>query len=212
MQADKIKVLLVDDHVAFRDSIARFINDQPDMSVIGTAADGQEAIKQASELQPDVILMDVMMPGLDGIEAMKQIINNRAASVIMLSAYSYDAYLLASMKAGAKGYLDKSGSVSEILEAVRLVHAGRNIFDNKALSHALNHIQDLNYDIYLSDREIEIVKLLADGLTNREIAEQIGLNPRSVQTTVTGILRKLGAKSRTEAVLKAVQEGWVVIQ
>ncbi len=213
----KIKILVADDHPAFREGLCRFLKEETDMDIIGATENGEDAVKLAQELRPDVAVMDVAMPRLNGIEATKQMIElNCKIAVLMVSAFGYESYLLAALRAGAKGYMLKSAPVNELVSAIRLVHAGQDVFDHKAISRVLGRLATGSGEekIRLTDlqqRELEILKAAARGLSNRSIAEQLGISERTVQTHMVNIFRKLRVGSRTEAVLHAAREGWLTI-
>jgi len=214
----KIKVLIADDHPAFREGLAQLLNKQEDIEVIAEAEDGQQAIELAKELQPNVALLDVAMSGINGIEAAKQIKGAcPQTAIIMLTAYDYQSYILACLKIRAAGYLLKSSPVPEIINSIRSVHSGRGVFDLKTLDSAIKHWDGKERDEGfalegLHEREVQIVKLVAKGMSNREIARQLFISERTVQTHVHRIFEKLGVSSRTEAVLYCLREGWLTME
>lgn len=213
---ERTRILIVDDHPVFREGIRKLIDDQEDLEVIGQANDGEEAVRMAVELQPDLVLMDIMMPKMNGIEVTKQIkADLPATAILLLSGYSYDSYVLAALRAGAAGFLSKGARSSELLEAVKAVRKGEPVLDPslayKILTQLVSpgesdsrpHLEDLH------DRELEVLKLAAKGMTNRAIAEELFLSERTVQTHFANIFRKLNVGSRTEAVLRALKAGWL---
>jgi NarL family two-component system response regulator LiaR len=212
----KIRVIIADDHPAFRAGLCRCLRDEKDIDVIAEAGDGDEAVKLAEQLQPDVIIIDVSMPKLNGIEAAKQI---RAAcpnmAILTVSAFSQQSYIIDSMRAGTSGYLLKTASLPEIISSIRLVHTGHTIFDLKAATSILRKLssQDSQNNVsqVLAKRQLEMLKLTAKGLSNKEIAAELAISERTVQTHLGSLYKKLGVGSRTEAVLSALKEGLITI-
>jgi DNA-binding NarL/FixJ family response regulator len=213
----KIKVLVADDHPVFREGLCRLLEDEKDIEVVAQAADGKEAIKLAKELLPDVAIIDVVMPGVGGIEATRQIkAACPATAILMVSAYAYEAYILASLQAGAAGYLLKNALSSQLVNAIRLVHGGEAVFNFKAISKSMRRIIGDKGELKgslegLHRRELEVLKLAAKGLSNKEIAAELFISERTVQTHLVNIFRKLKVGSRTEAVLHALKEGWLTL-
>ena len=212
---DKIKVLVADDHPAFREGLCRLIDGEKDMECVATVPNGEEAARLAKELAPDVAIIDVAMPKLNGIEATKQI---KAAcpttAILMVSAFGYESYLLASLRAGAAGYLLKSTPLRELTNAVRSVQAGEAVFDLKSASKILRRLsaeKDAKRRSLeeLHPRELGVLRLAANGMSNKEIAVELVISERTVQTHMVNIFGKLGVGSRTEAVLHALKEGWL---
>lgn len=214
----EIKILIADDHPSFREGLCRLLNEQDDMDVIGVSADGEETICMTQEMKPDIVIIDVAMPGTNGIEAARQIKRTcPTTSIIMVSAYSYESYVLTSMQAGASGYLLKDAPVGEIISAIRLVYNGQGVFNLKASSKVLSQItigksRKEARQTDLHDREIEVLELAAKGMTNKDIAEQLFISERTVHNHLTNIFRKLKVSSRTEAVLYALKKGWLTLE
>jgi len=214
---EKIKILVADDHPAFREGLSRLIGAEEDLEVVAMAADGVEAIRLAKELQPNVAIIDVAMPVVDGIEAARQIKAACPATAnLIISAYGYESYMLASLDAGAAGYLLKNASLRDLVSAVRSVHAGKAVFDLKAASKILHRLAPKTGEERrrlgeLHGREMEVLKLTAKGMSNKEIAAELSISERTVQTHLTNIFRKLGVGSRTEAVLHSLKEGWFTL-
>jgi len=214
----KIKVLIADDHPAFREGLAQLLNKQEDIEVVAEAEDGQQTVELAKQLQPDVILIDIAMPGVNGIESAKQIKSiYPKTNIIMLTAYEYQSYILACLKIRAAGYLLKSSPVSEIINAIRSAYVGRGIFDLKVLDAAMKQWTAEQSDRRMTleglhERELQIVKLIAKGMSNREIARGLFISERTVQTHIHRIFEKIGAGSRTETVLYCLKEGWLTIE
>ena len=211
---DKIRIIIADNHPAFRDGLARLLSDEKDMEVIGQAADGEEAVKLTNELKPDVAIIDVTMAKLSGIEATRRIkVESPNTAVLIVSAFNYQNYILSSLRAGAAGYLTKDTPIPELAAAVRLAHAGDGIIERTAASKIVRKvIEDKNrqkgsLDLY--PREMEVLKLTAKGLRNKEIARDLSISERTVQAHLSNIFGKLDVDSRTEAVLQALKEGWL---
>ena len=215
---NKIKVLIADDHPAFREGLSQLLRKQEDLEVIAEASDGQQAIELAKDLKPDVVLIDIAMPGINGIETAKQIKGIcPQTAIVMLTAYDYQSYILACLQIRASGYLLKSSPVSEIVNAIRSAHSGHGVFNLKVLSAAMKRwAGEKKYEgmalEQLYKRELQILRLVAKGMSNKEIAQQLFISERTVQTHVHRIFEKLGVSSRTEAVLCCVREGWLTME
>ena len=216
---DKIRFLIVDDHPAFSKGLARMLEDEEDLECVGQASDGVEAINLARKLKPDIALIDVSMPKMSGIQAAKEIRKHYPkTAVIMLSAFDYEAYVLTSLRAGARGYILKTTPLEKLTSAIRLVRKGESVLDIKATDKLVQHLQprafngdgrgNISFDM-LHPRELEVIDLTAKGMSNKEIANQLVISERTVQTHLVNIFRKLGASSRTQAVLYALKEGWI---
>lgn len=215
---EKIRIMVVDDHPTFRDGLSRLLQEEEDLEVVATPGDGEQAIELANKLRPSVIVMDISMPGCNGIEATKQIkANNPDIAVLMVSAYSYQSYILASLRAGAAGYLLKNAPLFELIKAVRLVHSGEGVFDMKVTGNLLRNLASDKADRRksleeLHPRELEILTIAAKGGSNKEIASSLEISERTVQTHLVNIFRKLQVSSRTEAVLKGLRAGWFTLE
>jgi DNA-binding NarL/FixJ family response regulator len=201
-----ISVLIVDDHPMIREGIAALLQRQPDMAVIGEAADGAEAIATFRELRPDVVLMDVQMPGLSGIEAIERI---RAidgdARIIVLTTYSGDAQAVRAIRAGAGGYLLKNCIRKDLLDAVRAVHAGRRVVSPDIAHDLAVHA----LDEALTEREIAVLRLVADGHPNKQIAWRLNLSTDTIKAHLKTIFAKLNVDDRTHAVTVASRRGFI---
>lgn len=210
----KIRLLIADDHPTFRDGLARILEDEEDMECVGKAADGLEAVKMAKELLPDVVLIDISMPNLDGISAAKQIRTaSKNTAIIIISAFDYDSYILAALQAGATGYMLKTTPLGELVSAIRLVNKGESVLDIKATGKLVRHLKvsgDNRTSLEpLLSREGEVLNLAAKGMSNKEIAKELAISERTVQTHLLNVFRKLGVSSRTQAVLYALKKGWI---
>lgn len=213
-EGQPIRLLLVDDHPVVRKGTRDLLDTEHDFQVVGEAASGEEAILKARELVPDVILMDVSMPGMNGIEATRQIKAERPAqNVLVLTSYDDDAYIFALLEVGAAGYLLKNASEAELLGAVRAVAAGESALHPSVARKVLERFSTTSTSSApldtLSPRELEVLCIAATGRTNKEIARDLDISPRTVQVHLANIFSKLGVGSRTEAVLIGIKRGWV---
>jgi len=215
-----ISVLLAEDHVITRQGIRRLLEDERGLTVIGEAGDGEEAVQMVTDMKPDVVIMDIAMPKLNGIEATRQIklIHPRTA-VLILSAYDDDEYVFALLKAGAAGYLLKSVSGDELTRAIQAVYKGEPVLDPIVARKVMNYfrlpgkVAGLERPSeHLSNRETDILKLAAKGMTNKDIADKLHLSNRTVEGHLRTIFNKLGVGSRTEAVLYGLRKGWFTLE
>jgi DNA-binding NarL/FixJ family response regulator len=212
---DKIRIILTEDHVVVRQSIHQFLDHEHDLEVVGEAADGEEAVKLAMLRKPDVIVMDVSMPKLNGIEATKQIkASLPGIAILALTAYDYDEYIFALLEAGAAGYLLKDVSGQELIEAIRAVHRGESVLHpavaNKVIARFRQPPIKPGIDEklrLLSEREIGVLKMAARGMSNKDIASELSLGLRTVEGHFGSIFNKLGVGSRTEAVVYGLKKG-----
>ncbi|MDD4876378.1 MAG: response regulator transcription factor [Dehalococcoidales bacterium] len=211
----KIRLLIADDHPAFLEGLSRLLADEKDLECIAKSEDGVQAVQLAKELQPDVAVIDVSMPNLNGIEAIKKIKTVSPGTVVlMISAFDYESYILASLQAGAAGYMLKTRPLHEIIGAIRLVYSGDRVLDTKVADKVVSYLRndgrgDTSGTEYLHSRELEIIRLTAEGLSNKKIANELYISERTVQTHLVNIFRKLGVNSRTQAVLYALKKGWI---
>lgn len=210
--SNPIRILIVDNHAVVREGLRSFIQIQSDMEVVGEAADGLEAIKKAIELEPDVILMDIVMPRLDGIGAIEQL--NQAdcpSRVLVITSFAEEDQIFPAIKAGALGYLLKDSSPQELIQAIRDVHRGEpSLHPTIALKlmNEINREQELPpTEDPLTERELDVLKLIAQGYSNREIGEQLSLSERTVGKYSSNILDKLHLANRTQAALYALRTG-----
>lgn len=214
----KIKVLLAEDHAIMREGIQEFIQRENDMEVVGGAGDGEEAVKLTAKTRPDVVVMDIHMPKLNGIEATKQIKTMfPSIAVLILTAYDNDQYIFALLEAGAAGYLLKGIKPLELIDAIRAVYAGESVLHpviaSRVIRRAVTHEEPSEKaGESLSEREMEVLKLAAKGISNKDIAEQLFLSPRTVQVHLGNIFNKLGVASRTEAVLFGLKRNWLTLE
>lgn len=218
-RVEKIRVLLADDHPTFREGLCRLLKEEADLEVVAQAGDGEEAVTLASELLPDVAIIDVAMPTLNGIETTRQIkVACPATAVLIVSAYGYESYVLGAIEAGAAGYLMKNVRVSELVAAVRALHAGETVLNSTAAHKVFSRLAYTRGRVSLKEapqelhqRELEVLWLAAKGMSNKEIAQELAISVRTVQTHMVNIFRKLEVGSRTEAVLHALREGWLTL-
>jgi DNA-binding NarL/FixJ family response regulator len=217
---DKIKVMLVEDHVLVREGIKELLDREEDLQIIAEAGDGKEAIRLATEHRPDVILMDIAIPKLNGLEATRQIkAVAREPAILVLTAYDDDEYVFAFLEAGAAGYLLKDVSASDLIKAIRAVYAGESVLHPAVTRKVIDYFAGQRTDAQredvpaqVTDRELEVLELAASGMTNREIGHALFISARTVQVHLSNIFGKLGVGSRIEAVLYAVREGWLSLE
>jgi DNA-binding NarL/FixJ family response regulator len=208
--ADAIKVLLVDDHQVVRRGLRTFLEVQDDIEVVGEAADGAEGVARAEELKPDVVLMDVKMPGMDGVDALRKLRElNNPARVLIVTSFTEQRTVVPALRAGAAGYVYKDVDPDALAGAIRSVHAGHVLLQPEVagalLSQEANSGQGRGGS--LTEREREVLGLIADGRSNREIARALVLSEKTVKTHVSNILMKLDLADRTQAALWAVRHG-----
>lgn len=211
----KIRILLADDHTILRAGLKMMLNAQPDMEVVGEAQDGRQAVQEAQRIQPDVILMDITMPELNGIEATKQI--KRIMSdvrILVLTMHEHDEYVFQALRAGAAGYMLKEAADTELITAIHVIKSGQFYLSPTAQSVVVgDYLQRVRTgeerDSYssLTEREREILKLVAEGHTNNQIAERLVISPKTVDTHRTHIMDKLNLHSRAELVKYAMRRG-----
>ncbi len=209
---DKIKILMVDDHAILRDGIRALLDFHDDIEIVGEASEGKEAIEKARELMPDVVLMDIVMPGMDGLEATRRMVKKRlTAKVLVLTLHDNKEYILSSIKAGAVGYVPKTAMSSELVSAIRAVYKGDSFLHPSAAAALIEDYQrrtegEEPYD-RLTAREREILKLIVDGHTSREIADRLSISPNTVLSHRIRMMKKLGIHNRTELIKYAMRKG-----
>jgi NarL family two-component system response regulator LiaR len=216
---DRIRILIADDHAVVREGTRHILEQEQDLEVVAEAADGGEAVELATELKPDVAIIDIAMPHVDGIEATRRIKELcPGIGVLILSAYDDDQFVFSLLEAGAAGYLLKDVHGRELVDAVRAVHAGESVLHPSITRKVLNRFVSRAEKIKrrepletLSQREKEILRLATRGLSNKDIAEQLFLSVRTVQGHLTHIFNKLQVGSRTEAVVRGLKEGWITL-
>ena len=213
MEDAKIRVLVADDHPMLREGLVAVLETQQDFEVVGEAADGSEVVRLAERLNPDVILLDLEMPGVDGVAALEKLRSaGSEARTIVFTAYDTDERILGALRAGARGYLLKGASRTEIFDAIRTVHAGGSLLQpvvtNKLLQ-TMSREERREETESLTPREIEVLGLLALGLQNKEIASRLFITERTVKFHVSSLMHKLGAENRTETVTIAAQRGLI---
>jgi DNA-binding NarL/FixJ family response regulator len=212
---DPIRVLIVDDHAVVREGLRTFLELQDGIAVVGEAADGREAVRQAVALEPDVIVMDLVMPGTDGVQAMRSLHDHGSRSrVIVLTSFLDDDRLMPAIEAGAAGYLLKDVEPAELARAVRTAHEGEAVIDPTVAGRLLRTLAEPRASRAadgerLTRREREVLELIAAGRSNKRIALELGIAEKTVKTHVGHVLAKLGVTDRTQAALLAVQTGLV---
>ncbi|BAV02103.1 response regulator transcription factor [Lactococcus formosensis] len=204
---DKIKLLIVDDHQMVRLGLSSFMNIQPDIEVVGEAADGESGYLKAKNLKPDVILMDLVMDRLDGIGATQKILSEMPEQkILILTSFLDDEKVFPALAAGAKGYILKTSQAAEIASAIRKVASGQDVLSG-AVKEKINQQKHRKPELYdnLSKREMEVLKILAQGFSNQEIADQLFISLKTVKTHVSNIFNKLEVNDRTQATIYAIQ-------
>ena len=216
---EKIRVLLADDHALVRQGISQFLESAEDMSVVAEADNGQDVLGLVERTAPDVVLLDIQMPGMNGVEAARQVKSRfPQVRVLVLTAYDDDPYIFAAVQAGADGYLLKRIELEDLLRAVRAVYRGDAVLSPEVTARVMRQMQTGRPNVAmeqveaLTARELEILRLAARGKSNKEIGRQVGISDRTVQGHLANIYGKLGATSRTEAVTEALKRGWIILE
>ena len=214
----KLKVLIVDDHPLLREALRRALDGKRDMEIVAEAGDGEEAVKLTSELKPDVVIMDIVMPKLNGIEATKKIKEvTPNTAVLILTAYNDEEYILGLLDAGAAGYLLKSARGSDLVEAVRAIQAGESVLHPNIIAKLLKRamtgpVEGHQRSELLSERESEVLKLVALGMSNKEVATKLLVSERTIKAHLTNIFNKLNVASRSEAIVRGLKLGLVSVE
>jgi DNA-binding NarL/FixJ family response regulator len=214
----KIKVLLADDHALFREGIRSLLEDQDDVVIVGEAEDGLEAVRSVAKLKPSVVLMDINMPVLDGVEATRLIIeDDESVGIVILTMYPQDEYVFQALKAGAKAYLLKDTRSKRLLEVIRTVHDGHAVISADMTARLLDEFRRLSEKKEtdkpkfqsLTDQERKILTLVAEGASNKDIAGDLNLSERTIKNYLSIIFQKLQVNNRTEAAIRAMRDGLV---
>lgn len=207
-------IVLADDHHVVRQGLRALLESEPDFSLLGEAGDGLEAVRLADRLKPNVLIVDLMMPGINGLEVTRQVVDHASQTrVLVLSMHANDAYVLEALKNGATGYLLKNSAASDLVQAVRDVAAGHRhlspSISERAIELLVQRTQASTLDVYetLTTREREVLQLAAEGNSNTEIADRLFISSRTVETHRANLMRKLGLENHTELVLFAVRRG-----
>jgi len=218
---DTIKILIADDHAVVREGTRQILEQEADIDVVAEASDGEEAVKLAGSSKPDVAIIDISMPKVDGIEATRQIKTLYPGVVVLiLTAYDDDQFIFNLLEAGAAGYLLKSVRSRELIDAIRAVYAGESVLHPAIARKVLNRFAPATSNQpprqkpveVLSERELEVLRLATQGLSNQDIASELCLSLRTVQAHLGHIFNKLQVSSRTEAVVHALKEGWIALE
>lgn len=217
---DVIKILLAEDHAVVRESIRESLARESEFKIVGEAGDGEEAVALTGQLRPDVVLMDISLPRLNGIEATRQIkAANPSVAVLILTAYDDEQYIFSVLAAGAAGYLLKDVGVAGLVEAIKTVYNGDSVLYPTIAKKVLQKFRSYKLDAVgsqpsdlLSERESTVLKLAAKGLSNNAIANELRLSVSTIESHLRSIFNKLGVGSRTEAVIEAMKKGWLTLK
>lgn len=220
---DKIRILMADDHVILRQGTIALLRKEQDLEIIGEASTGQEAIELAHRLKPDVVIMDVRMPVLSGVEATRQICSELSGiKIIVLTAHNDDQYVYSAIEAGASGYLIKTAPVSELIKAIHQVHQGEASLDPAITAKLIRRMSKTSLGESsavdgsgvesLTTREQDVLRSLAEGHSNKAIADRLFISERTVQAHLTNIYGKLQVSSRTGAILAGIKHGWLIVE
>jgi DNA-binding NarL/FixJ family response regulator len=216
----KTRILIVDDHAVLREGIRTLLSQEKDFDIVGEAGNGEEAVRLAGELKPDIVIMDIVMPLMNGVDATRRIKQlYPAMSVLVLSAFSDIRYIVDLLEAGARGYLLKSSAGKELVKALRAVRSGESVLDPEVTRKLVQRLASLSKTTgepetggQLTARELEILKWAARGLSNKEISGKLFISLRTVKAHLTNIFNKLGCGSRTDAIIKGLKQGLIDLQ
>lgn len=208
--SETIKIMIVDDHPIVREGLSLILGTQNDFEVIEEASNGQEAIEKLENINPDIILLDLEMPVLDGIETIKKLmVKDNSIKILVLTVFDTDDRIISAIQSGARGYLIKDSPRDKIFNAIRIIYQGGTLFSPLDVSKVLNQ-NNKSVEI-LTERELEVLKLMAEGMANKNISSKLFITERTVKFHVSSILTKLNASNRTEAVTIAVHKGLIEI-
>jgi NarL family two-component system response regulator LiaR len=215
----KIRIIIADDHIIVREGTCELLEQEEDMEVIAQAGDGEEAVRLVAELKPDIAILDIAMPVMDGIDATRRIrSDNPDTRVLILSAYDDDQFIVRLIEAGAAGYLLKNIHRRELISTIRAIFEGESVLHPSILRKVLTNFTPLpgrptgqDPSEKLSERELEVLKLIAYGVSNKQIADELHISTRTVQGRLSQIFTKMGVNSRTEALVRALNEGYVTL-
>ena len=223
----KITVLIVDDHPVFLQGLRRILEPEPDIEIAGSAADGKQALETAAELEPDVVLLDVNLPSMNGMQVARQLKDEQPhIAIVMLSAYHDDNQVLHAIRAGASAFYPKDVAPDTLLDTIRQVSQGLYVIDETVLSkpelaewitqrfHEFGAFWEGKEDLFmpLSKREMDILQLITRGRSNKQAAQELGISYQTVKNHMTSILRKLAVNDRTQAAIYALRQGWIRLQ
>jgi NarL family two-component system response regulator LiaR len=213
----KTRILIADDHAMLREGMRNLLSQEKDFEIVGEAANGEEAVRLAKELKPDIVIMDIVMPKLNGLEATKQVRQvSPATALLILTAYSDIRYIIGLLEAGAAGYLLKNAPGKDVVKAIRAVRSGESVLDPEVTRKLVQRLASLSRSPeehetggQLTARELEILKWAARGLSNKEMSEKLFISLRTVKAHMTNIFNKLGCSSRTDAIIKGLKQGYI---
>jgi two-component system, NarL family, response regulator LiaR len=217
----KIRILVVDDHPMIRTGVHSLLENEPDFEVIGESTDGEQAVSMTRELKPDIVVMDIVMPKMNGIEATRYIKSETPSiNVLILSAYNDISYILEALENGASGYVLKDSSGNELVSAIRAARSGDSVLDPRVTKKLLERVLERPHaaspaaqsPVPLTPREVEILALASKGLSNKDIANQLTLSLRTVKAHLTNIFSKMGCGSRTDAIIKGLKAGYITLE
>ena len=213
----KTRIFIADDHAMLREGMRNLLEKEKDFELVGEAADGEEAVRLAGKLKPDIVIMDIVMPKLNGIEATRQIKQlSPSTALLILTAYSDIRYIIGLLEAGACGYLLKNSPGKDVVRAIRAVRSGESVLDSEVTRKLVQRLGSLSRSPddreasgQLTSREIEILKWASRGLSNKELSEKLFISLRTVKAHMTNIFNKLGCSSRTDAIIKGLKQGYI---